>query len=275
MKASNKVTKFYDVLGNWIIEQYKNQRNDLKNRPYIVGLNAPQGSGKTTLTTYLTEHFKNKGIPALAISIDDFYLTHKDQLQIAKRYSENTLLQQRGYPGTHDLTLGESVLGQLGRAAKIPRYDKSAFSGKGDRRPEDKWSVLKHSPQIVFVEGWMLGFEKQSHEHIDKVLKNEVGTSPQSFYEINDFLPQYKKWEKYFDAFIHLYVENTKYIIDWRIEAEEKMKASGSDGMSLKEVENYIKKFTPAYKIYVPQLIDRKFNIPHIKIEIQNNRIPA
>lgn len=50
---------------------------------------------------------------------------------------------------------------QTGREAvvRVPRYDKSARGGKGDRAPEAEWSVVSAPPDIVLLEGWMLGFE--------------------------------------------------------------------------------------------------------------------
>lgn len=55
----------------------------------------------------------------------------------------------------------EGVDKQKGREAdvRVPRYDKSARGGKGDRAPETEWSVVSTPPDIVLLEGWMLGFE--------------------------------------------------------------------------------------------------------------------
>lgn len=40
----------------------------------------------------------------------------------------------------------------------IPRYDKSAYGGKGDRAPKDQWQKVQGPLDLVIVEGWMLGF---------------------------------------------------------------------------------------------------------------------
>jgi D-glycerate 3-kinase len=53
------------------------------------------------------------GCRMVSISIDDFYLSRAEQIALAKRYSDNPFLQQRGYPGTHDVGLGVSVLTAL------------------------------------------------------------------------------------------------------------------------------------------------------------------
>ena len=38
------------------------------------------------------------------------------------------------------------------------RYDKSAFSGRGDRADPSTWPVVAGPLQLVFFEGWMSGF---------------------------------------------------------------------------------------------------------------------
>jgi len=40
----------------------------------------------------------------------------------------------------------------------VPRYDKSAFGGAGDRAPEDTWPAVAGPLDVVLFEGWMLGF---------------------------------------------------------------------------------------------------------------------
>ncbi|CAM6093986.1 unnamed protein product [Calypogeia fissa] len=43
-----------------------------------IGINAPQGCGKTTVVESLEFLFKSIGRSAVAISVDDFYLTGAD-----------------------------------------------------------------------------------------------------------------------------------------------------------------------------------------------------
>ena len=98
----------------------------------------------------------------MAVSIDDFYLTRADQEKIALLHSDNALLQVRGTFGTHDTDLALSTLKdlrQVGRgkqAVAVPVYDKSAFQGKGDRAPRDRWTVVDGPVDVVLFEGWNL-----------------------------------------------------------------------------------------------------------------------
>ena len=48
-------------------------------RPLFIGISAPQGVGKTTLTEFMRALFAAEGKSCLSVSIDDFYLTNKNR----------------------------------------------------------------------------------------------------------------------------------------------------------------------------------------------------
>jgi flagellar biosynthesis GTPase FlhF len=52
--------------------------------PMFVGLNGPQGVGKTTLTEALCQCFEIDGEKAISLSIDDFYLRRDQQVALAR-----------------------------------------------------------------------------------------------------------------------------------------------------------------------------------------------
>lgn len=70
-------------------------------RPLIVGLNGMQGVGKTTLVAQLAEGLAKRNIRTLVFSLDDFYLTHQDQVALAEANPDNALVQHRGEPGIY------------------------------------------------------------------------------------------------------------------------------------------------------------------------------
>ena len=115
-----------------------------------------------------------RGLPTVVLSIDDFYLCHDDQIRLASRHPENPLIQHRGQPSTHDFPLILSVFSSLrqGQSSKIPVYDKSAFSGQGDRAPSDDWFTVNNKGdeqiQIVLFEGWCVGFRALDDEDVRK-----------------------------------------------------------------------------------------------------------
>ncbi|MCU0694945.1 MAG: hypothetical protein MUC96_00295 [Myxococcaceae bacterium] len=226
-------------IARWLEHRLTLQRR----RPVMLGLNAPQGAGKTTLAGLLTRLCGEVlGVRAVALSIDDFYLTRAEQLALAARYAGNPVLEHRGYPGTHDVALGERVLTALreGRAVDLPRYDKSMHGGRGDRSAEV--TPCTGAVDVVIVEGWMLGFTPV--ERVD---------DPQLVVP-NELLQAYEAWHRHLDAMVSLELLEPTHVVAWRIEAERAMRAAGRPGLSDAEVADYVARFLPAYRTWSPTL---------------------
>ena len=66
----------------------------------FVGLNGVQGCGKSTLVANVAKEMREKhNLNTLVLSLDDLYLTHEKQVELAKTNPENPLVQHRGEPG--------------------------------------------------------------------------------------------------------------------------------------------------------------------------------
>ncbi|CAG8720905.1 19129_t:CDS:1, partial [Racocetra fulgida] len=144
----------------------------------------------------IAQHLKVfNNLSVVSCSIDDFYLTFKEQCQLALSNPSNKLLEFRGEPGTHDIALGKDVLNRLCRTHEIysqkkglcnnlkdrdvdhdesnfdvliPFYDKSLNDGRGDRAEVDKWVKVSPPFEIILVEGWLLGFKHLSKSQLEK-----------------------------------------------------------------------------------------------------------
>jgi D-glycerate 3-kinase len=214
-------------------------------RPLVIGVQAPQGAGKTTLVTHLLRRLEARGLRAAGVSIDDFYLTRAEQLALAAAHPGNPYLEHRGYPGTHDLGLGVATLSALkgiraGVSVPVPVYDKSAHGGRGDRAPESAWRTVEGPLDVVVVEGWMLGFSPAP----------EAALPDPQMAEPNRALAGYAAWYAHIDLWIVLRAAEPEFVLEWRVEAEEKMKASGKPGLSREAIEDYVRRFLPAYRTY-------------------------
>ncbi|KAK3662746.1 hypothetical protein LTR22_006362 [Elasticomyces elasticus] len=161
------------------IEQHRQQYESKNEKPppFFVGLNGVQGAGKTTLVTTLSKTLSSPphNLRTVVLSIDDLYLPHSEQEALAKAHPENPLVQHRGQPSTHDIKLGVRLFEALAKSEtniKLPSYDKSAFSGSGDRRPESEWETVNTDGQppveVVVFEGWCVGFRPLSDEEVQR-----------------------------------------------------------------------------------------------------------
>jgi D-glycerate 3-kinase len=216
-------------------------------RPCLIGIQAPQGGGKTTLVSHLLAQLPALGLRGTGVSIDDFYLTREGQLRVAEAHPGNPYLEHRGYPGTHDVDLGEATLASLrtpGEAGagrvRVPVYDKSAHGGRGDRAPESTWREVTETIDLVFVEGWMLGFSPV----LESTLADPCLVAP------NRALAAYDRWHRLLDSFVVLRATDPNFVLRWRVEAEEAMRASGKPGLNRAAIEDYIRRFLPAYATY-------------------------
>jgi D-glycerate 3-kinase len=221
-------------------------------RPLVLGIQGPQGSGKSTLATALTQAFVDQGARSVWVSIDDFYLPNAEQRALAARWAGNRYLEHRGGPGTHDVELGARVLGELcalgpGMKARIPLYDKSAHAGRGDRAPENQWRRAEGPLDLVIVEGWMLGFSPLTDEEL-------ASTQDAALAVVNELLRPYAAWTGALDAFVHLDVEKLETIVAWRVDAERRRRERGEQALSDDEARDYIERFLPIYRAYVPRL---------------------
>jgi D-glycerate 3-kinase len=217
-------------------------------RPVFIGIQAPQGGGKTTLVSHTLALLPELGLRGTGVSIDDFYLTRGEQLALAATHPGNPYLEHRGYPGTHDVDLGVRTLTALrdlgpdaaGRSVRVPAYDKSAHGGRGDRSPESDWRDVAAPLDIVFVEGWMFGFSPIAEQTIDDAF----------FREPNRALEAYDRWYRFLDAFVALRATDPNFVLKWRVEAEEAARARGKPGLDRAAIEDYVRRFLPAYSRY-------------------------
>ena len=149
-------TAYLDVALKWFtpLSSALAEHQNSANRPILVALNGCQGSGKTTITDFLcTSLSEEHGHNAVAMSLDDFYLTAAQRVSLGE--SVHPLLSTRGVPGTHDMGLLQQTLGRLldpkrRESVAIPRFNKA----EDDRQPDSNWDRVTNSVQLILLEGW-------------------------------------------------------------------------------------------------------------------------
>ncbi|KAI3438644.1 hypothetical protein D9Q98_001066 [Chlorella vulgaris] len=261
-KDKRRIFQYYIPVFFWCQRQLQQHRaaaateSSTAPPPLVLGISAPQGCGKTTLCEQLEALFGYTGAAAAAISVDDFYHTRAGQQEVSAAHPGNPLLQMRGNAGSHDMQLGTDTLRALkgatapGSSVPIPRYDKSAHSGMGDRADPSSWPRVEGPLQVVLFEGWMLGFAP--------VGDSEAAAVDPALLPVNTFLRGYEAaWDSFVDAWLVVRVAQPDYAYRWRLQAEQAMRASGRPAMSDEQVAAFVDRFMPAYRCYLPGLYTR------------------
>jgi D-glycerate 3-kinase len=66
----------------------------------------------------------------------------------------------------------------------------------------------------------------------------------------NHALEQDERWHRLLDAFVVLRATDPNFVLKWRVEAEERMAAQGKPALSRAAIEDYVRRFLPAYARY-------------------------
>ncbi|KAL8243562.1 hypothetical protein R6Q59_009820 [Mikania micrantha] len=252
------------------------------NTPFFIGLNGVQGAGKSVLVDILHTTLQSPphNLNTVVFSLDDMYLTHADQVALAESNPNNPLLQHRGQPSTHDIELANKIFQGLkqGKPTKIPRYNKAAYSGQGDREDESTWEAVNTDPdkpiRVVLFEGWCVGFRPLSDQDLQHKYENAVAATKnpatpykgrlgyntlESVTTVNDALKRYDEITDQLDAFILIDAADTYYVYKWRLQQEEGLWAKKGSGMTSEQVINFVNGYYPAYELYTDTLREEVF----------------
>jgi D-glycerate 3-kinase len=216
------VCNIYLPLAQIIIDKKQHQ-------PLLVNINGAQGTGKSTLTSFLKTIIESEfGCETAELSLDDFYYTRSERHKIAMQV--HPLFITRGVPGTHDTGLIENVLDALinRRFCRAPRFDKA-----GDERcVESEWTDYKRPVDVILFEGWCNGSPVQSQAELaSPVNELEADEDADGIWRqhANEQLKYYHQHIfKHADLNIMLNAIDFERIYQWRRLQEKKLEQSSS-----------------------------------------------
>ena len=202
------------------------QRVAVRHQALLVGVSGCQGSGKTTLASLLVLLLTNlMGLRCINLSIDDFYLTRAERLQLAD--SIHPLLATRGVPGTHDVQLALDTIARLrgqGTVA-IPRFNKAI----DDRAPENEWPRVQAPVDVIVLEGWCLAVPKQPETELQHPITSlEALEDSEGVWRghVNRQIEQeYAALYDMIDYLIMLKAPDFTKVFEWRQNQEDKLAA--------------------------------------------------
>ena len=216
----------------------------------ILGIQGGQGTGKSTVAALLTLLLRSKGIRVAQLSLDDFYLSKTDRLDLAKNV--HPLLSSRGVPGTHNTQLmGETLnrLQQLGMGENLvlPSFDKSQ-----DDLTEKAFLPEVEGPiDLIILEGWFVGLYPESESALQAPINDlEANEDPDCSWRIyvnQKLATEYQELFQHISLLVTLQAPDFKQIIHWRTLQEDKLKArsaENTDGiMDLLELKRFVQHF--------------------------------
>jgi len=243
-------------------------------RPLVQGILGGQGSGKTTLCAVLRVILKHLGYPAVSLSLDDLYKTHAERQLLQQ---QDPRFRWRGPPGTHDVELGIQTLERLrhphGKPVEVPRFDKSAFGGRGDRT-QSEWV---RGVEIVLFEGWFVGVHPVDPTVLTAAPSPLDTASDRAFaLETNDRLQAYLPLWKLLDQLMILWPQDYRLSQQWRQQAEQEAIAAGKSGMSNTEIAQFVNYFWQALhpELFIRPLLQDPQRADLV-VEIDRNHWPV
>jgi D-glycerate 3-kinase len=217
-----------------------------RKRCAVVGLCGAQGSGKSTIARYAARLLEGRGLRAVALSLDDFYLTREARQRLAREV--HPLLAVRGPPGTHDVAMLGAAIDQLRSKGKVslPRFDKAA----DNRAPRGSWNTVASPVDVIILEGWCVGAVSQGRAALATPVNDlERDEDPDGVWRgyVNDQLdgPYQALFARLHDLIL-LEAPGFEVVAGWRAEQEAKLRAQnlqeggGAGGMSDAEIARFV-----------------------------------
>ena len=185
------------------------------------------------------------------MSIDDFYLTRAERLEMADAI--HPLFKTRGVPGTHDIAMINSIIvgARAGQGFVVPSFDKA----QDDRADQHLWQHITGKVDVLILEGWCVGIPPESEDSLQAPINQlEELDDPERVWRmfVNDALKTgYSSLFSQLDTLISLQAPSFDCVFGWRLLQEQKMieriEAAGGDASGAQTPEQ-IERFIAHYQ---------------------------
>lgn len=194
------------------------------NKPYFVGINGSQGSGKSTLSDFIQAYLQqNYGVKVIVLSLDDFYFSQIERDIVAQ--DVHPLFKTRGVPGTHNMSQAKQVLNalKLGQPTLIPRFNKATDNPYN----QADWTLVPEPVDIIIFEGWSWGVDPQNAHQLAHPVNDferlEDSNGEWRNHANLQLALHYKPLYQMMNKWIMLKAPSFADVFNWRLEQEQKL----------------------------------------------------
>ena len=266
---------YADTAQKWFIplceRLQKHQKSAVK--PFIIGINGCQGSGKSTLTDFISAYLSTiYSLSVVSLSIDDFYFDKSTRNALAIKV--HPLLATRGVPGTHDISLALSTIEKLRQPGEValPRFNKAI----DNPYPKSEWPIVSAPPDVIILEGWCVNTPPQPpsdlHEPVNSLEQNEDHLGIWRSFVNTELANEYQTLFKQIDYCIMLKAPSFDCVLKWRCEQEHKL-AKATKGLSTSIMsDEKIATFIQHYQRLTEYALQTLPNLCDVVYSLDNNR---
>jgi len=211
-----------------------------RDKPYFVGLNGGQGSGKTTLSDFVQKVLSlDSQKSVIGFSIDDIYKSTEERNELANKI--HPLCKVRGVPGTHDIQMGLDVIESLTMAKDKTLTPIPAFSKPLDcHKPKSTWKVFEGKPDFIFFDAWCAGVRPVSEKNwkppYNDLEREEDPDGVWSKWSNKELKGDYQTLFNLFDLLLMIKVPNIEYVYKSRWLQEQTLAKTLQDPSLLKNI---------------------------------------
>jgi D-glycerate 3-kinase len=238
-------------------------------RPFVLGINGAQGTGKSTMAKLLAILLEDRNYRVANLSIDDFYYSKAWRESLAS--TVHPLLRSRGVPGTHDVSLALSILNQLsaagaGDSIRIPGFDKA----HDDCLANETCRTVCGPIDVIIFEGWFVGVtpqtEKELQQPLNRLESDEDSDRRWRNYTNQQLAGDYQTLFAQFDMLLMLKAPDFEQVFAWRSLQEQKLRAKTEgtatelmDGNAIQHFIQHFERLTRHCLLILPDKADRVF----------------